>query len=389
MKVLVAEDDDDIRAVLELAVESLGYDVQSAQDGQEAWELFQAEGADVIISDWLMPRLEGTELCRLVRAADGVPYVYFVILTALDSEEHMLQGMRAGADDYLSKPFSIGALQARLVAAERVTGLHRALAQRDAERALALARRAALLRVARRFAAEADPDSLLRDLIVEAVALVGGEVGVVYRWDERDGLLLPAAISSAEGMPGPALTLGEGAIGQAAERREPVVVDPRHTDARSYDGSRDTWSTAEIAVPLLHEGRLVGSLSVRSTRPDAAFTDEDVESLELLSGIAAAAEVGLERAQLLAVTFAARELAHLLNNDLAVPVGALELLLADASLPPGLREIVEQGQSSLSSAAEHVRRLQQLVRFETKKTPIGPALDLDRSARYATEQTSR
>jgi len=389
VKVLVAEDDDDIRAVLELAVESLGYDVQSAQDGLEAWELFQAEGADVIISDWLMPRLEGTELCRLVRASEGVPYVYFVILTALDSEEHMLQGMKAGADDYLSKPFSIGALQARLVAAERVTALHRALAQRDAERALTLARRAALLRVARRFAAEADPDSLLRDLIVEAVALVSGEVGVVYRWDERDGLLLPAAISSAEEMPGPALMPGEGAIGQAAERHEPVVIDLRHTGAHSNDGLGDSGITAEIAVPLLHEGRLVGSLSVRSSRPDATFTDEDVESLELLAGIAAAAEVGLERAQLLAVTFAARELAHLLNNDLAVPVGALELLLADNSLPPGLREIVEQGQSSLTSAAEHVRRLQQLVRFETKKTPIGPALDLDRSARYATEQTSR
>ena len=101
-----------------------------------------------------------------------MPYVYFVILTALDSEEHMLQGMQAGADDYLAKPFTIGALQARLVAAERVTALHRALAQRDAERALTLAPRGALLRVARRFAAEGDPDSLLRDLIVEAVALV-------------------------------------------------------------------------------------------------------------------------------------------------------------------------------------------------------------------------
>ena len=63
MRILIAEDDDDIRAVLELAVESLGFEARSAQDGQEAWEMFQAEGADVIISDWLMPRLEGTDLC--------------------------------------------------------------------------------------------------------------------------------------------------------------------------------------------------------------------------------------------------------------------------------------------------------------------------------------
>ena len=82
----------------------------------------------------------------------------------------------------------------------------------------------------------------------------------------------------------------------------------------------------------------------------------------------------------MAVTLAARELAHLLNNDLAVPVGALELLVEDASLPPRLRDIVEQGRIGLNDAADHVYRLQQLVRFETKKTPIGPALDLDRSA---------
>jgi len=118
VKVLIAEDDHDIRAVLELAVASLGYEVRSARDGSQAWLLYQDEGADVIISDWLMPGLEGTELCRLVRSAADMPYVYFVILTALDSEEHMLQGMQAGADDYLNKPFTIGALQARLVAAE-------------------------------------------------------------------------------------------------------------------------------------------------------------------------------------------------------------------------------------------------------------------------------
>ena len=125
MRVLVAEDDVDFRDLLEIAVASLNHDVRSARDGREAWEILQQEGADVVISDWLMPHMQGTELCRLVRAMEGVPYVYFVILTALDSEEHMLQGMQAGADDYLAKPFTIGALQARLVrpsASRRSTG---------------------------------------------------------------------------------------------------------------------------------------------------------------------------------------------------------------------------------------------------------------------------
>jgi CheY-like chemotaxis protein len=359
--------------LLEIAVASLNHEVRTARDGREAWEIVQSEGADVVISDWLMPRMQGTELCRLVRAMEGVPYVYFVILTALDSEEHMLQGMQAGADDYLAKPFTIGALQARLVAAERVTTLHRALAQRDAERAVSLARHAAVLRVARRFAAEGDPDALLRHLIVEAVALVDGEVGAVYRWDETAARLVPVASSSVDGgddgAPGLGqdnLRLEEGAVGRAAQTHAPVVT----TD----DGR------ADVAVPLLHEGRLVGSLAVRTGARGLTSSKENVESLEMLAGVAASALVGLERAQLVAVTLAARELAHVLNNDLALPVGALELLREDPTLPPHLGQIVDEAGAGLQSAAGHVRRLQQVVRIQTKETPVGPALDLERSA---------
>ena len=71
MKILVAEDDADIRSLLHVAVESLGHQAITASDGLEAWELYQAQGADAIISDWRMPRMEGTELCRRVRESDG------------------------------------------------------------------------------------------------------------------------------------------------------------------------------------------------------------------------------------------------------------------------------------------------------------------------------
>jgi GAF domain-containing protein len=255
-----------------------------------------------------------------------------------------------------------------------VTRLHRALAQRDAERALSLARHAAVLRVARRFAAEADPDALLRDLIVEAVALVDGEIGAVYRWDETAERLVPVTTSPGALPPGDdarlgrtALALDEGAVGQAAQQRAPVVVN-------------QAGHAAEVAVPLLYEGRLVGGLAIRSGRAGLTFSHEDVESLEMLAGVAAAALVGLERAQLVAVTLAARELAHVLNNDLALPVGALELLREDPDLVPHLRQIVEDAGTGLASAAGHVRRLQQVVRIQTKDTPVGPALDLERSA---------
>src|SRR5437879_11684320 len=116
--------------MLKAAVERLGHDCLTAADGTEAWDRFRAEGADVIISDWLMPGIEGPELCRLVRANPG-PYTYFVLLTAFGDRTHALEGMQAGADDYLAKTLDVDDLHLRLIAAERVSGLHKRLAEQD------------------------------------------------------------------------------------------------------------------------------------------------------------------------------------------------------------------------------------------------------------------
>jgi diguanylate cyclase (GGDEF)-like protein len=137
MKVLVVEDGRTTRMMLRAAVEKLGHECLTAADGSEAWEIFRREGAEVIISDWLMPGIEGPELCRLVRAQPG-PYTYFILLTAFGDYSHALEGMRAGADDFLPKTLEEDALALRLIAAERVSALHRRLIEQDARlRALA------------------------------------------------------------------------------------------------------------------------------------------------------------------------------------------------------------------------------------------------------------
>ena len=96
MKVMVVEDGRTTRMMLKSAVERLGHDCLTAADGTEAWDLYRSETPDVIISDWLMPGIEGPELCRLVRAHPG-PYTYFVLLTAFGDRTHALEGMQAGA----------------------------------------------------------------------------------------------------------------------------------------------------------------------------------------------------------------------------------------------------------------------------------------------------
>jgi two-component system cell cycle response regulator len=134
LKILIAEDDAVSRTVLRRAVEKLGHECLVAEDGERAWELYKENPElDVIISDWMMPGMDGLELCRRVRDEERRGYAYFVFLTALGEREHLRAGLEAGADDYLSKPLDRDELQVRLISALRVTGLHRRLAFQNDE----------------------------------------------------------------------------------------------------------------------------------------------------------------------------------------------------------------------------------------------------------------
>src|SRR5438477_9473085 len=172
MRVLIAEDDAGIRDLLHDLIARQGQSVTLARDGEEAWGVFRDQGADVVISDWLMPRVEGPELCRRVRDSDA-PYAYFILLTALGDQQHHLTGRKSGADDYLSKPFDMEDLAARMITAERVITLHR--------------RREALLRLARQVATETDSAALYTTLLEEALGLSRVEAGTVGRCDVEEG----------------------------------------------------------------------------------------------------------------------------------------------------------------------------------------------------------
>jgi two-component system chemotaxis response regulator CheY len=133
LRVLVVDDDQDSRQLIGDALASFGYDCRVASNGAEAWEMHHADPADVILSDWRMPCVDGIELCRRARVADGSSgYTYFILMTAFGDKQHFLDGMGAGADDYLTKPIDLDALSARLVSASRVMAVQRRLAERNA-----------------------------------------------------------------------------------------------------------------------------------------------------------------------------------------------------------------------------------------------------------------
>jgi len=156
LKVLVVDDDPDARRALAHAVMAIGHKCAAARDGLEAWSMHEAHPADVVVADWIMPGLSGVDLCRRVRAVAGDSYTYFVLVSALADKQHFLQGMAAGADDYMTKPVDLDELEARLHSAQRVVGLHKRLAaknlalRRDSQRNFEAARIDPLTAVANR-----------------------------------------------------------------------------------------------------------------------------------------------------------------------------------------------------------------------------------------------
>jgi diguanylate cyclase (GGDEF)-like protein len=140
MKVLIAEDDPVSLRVVQTMLKKWGYNAVVARDGAEAWGILQAEGApQLAILDWMMPHKDGPEICRELRAQPDRPYTYVLLLTAKTQEQDLIEGLGAGADDYLTKPFNGDELRARLYAGERILSFQQQLvAAREALRVQAI-----------------------------------------------------------------------------------------------------------------------------------------------------------------------------------------------------------------------------------------------------------
>ena len=139
-RILIAEDHYVSRHLLERNLANWGFSVSSAEDGEEALRILEGEDPPALaIIDWMMPKIDGVEVCRQVRAHKDRPYLYLLLLTAKSQKEEVAAGLEAGADDYVIKPFDPDELRARLKVGQRVVQLERTLAKKvgDLEQALA------------------------------------------------------------------------------------------------------------------------------------------------------------------------------------------------------------------------------------------------------------
>lgn len=124
MKILVADDSEMTRMILQGRLTQWGYEIISARDGYEAWNILQKKGRPrIILLDWMMPNMNGIDLCKKIRKHIKEPYIYIILLTAKKGKQDLIEAMDAGADDFISKPFDPHILKVRLRAGKRITNL--------------------------------------------------------------------------------------------------------------------------------------------------------------------------------------------------------------------------------------------------------------------------
>ena len=149
MQVLIVDDDSVQRRILRSQLIRLGYDVCEAADGAQAWSQLEQEPSPIVITDWMMPGLDGPGLIARIRAATFAGYSYILLLTAKDERADVIAGLDAGADDYLTKPCDIRELRARVAIGTRIIDLEQRLrAARDTDALTSLPNRRALVVVA-------------------------------------------------------------------------------------------------------------------------------------------------------------------------------------------------------------------------------------------------
>lgn len=141
MRLLIAEDDDVTRLELESLLTRHGHEVVAVTDGTEAWQVLQGDDPPrLVILDWMMEDMDGVDVCRRVREHAGLRNMYLILLTSRGDQKHILAGLQAGANDYVTKPFDRDELLARVRIGEKMVSLQSELAERVRELEDALAR---------------------------------------------------------------------------------------------------------------------------------------------------------------------------------------------------------------------------------------------------------
>jgi DNA-binding response OmpR family regulator/signal transduction histidine kinase len=397
LRVLIADDEVGSRRLLEAALSRRGYEVVSCEDGDAAWRALQSAYAPrLAVLDWMMPGMDGVEICRRLRATETHGARYLILLTSRQRTDDIVEALDAGADDHVRKPFEPDELAARVRAGFRVLELQDGLSRRvDQLKAINEAMgvfvgngswqqaSAVLLRAALR---QTDSACGFAGVVVEGALRVLAHEGST--WDaveNRD--VYEKALRTYEEVGHLELRDLGNLFGRAITSGEVVLSNAPESDPRSSLGlpAGHPRLSSLLVVPILHAKQVVGILGV-ANRPDG-YTSADVERVCLLASTGsvlydsyrhAQAEAVLEaRARqtekLQAIGRLAGGIAHDFNNMLTAITGHSELLLGSVHALDPLRKDVVQIRKAAERAASLTR---QLLAFSRKQVLAPQVLDL-------------
>jgi len=292
MRILVVEDDRKTLAVLQRAMQVWGHKVSTATDGREAWEVLQEDTFDLVITDWLMPNMDGIELCRRIREAELSHYVFVILITAKTEREDLVTAMDAGADDFIPKPFDMNELRARIRAVERIVR-----ARAEAERHIRNMN--ALLAVSQALGSEIHLDRLLEIILERTTEVMEAERSSLFLYDETTNELWSKIAQGLE-IQEIRVPLGSGIAGQVAQTRTWLNIPDAYADERfnpSFDKLTGFRTKSILCVPMIsNRDNLMGVIQVLNKVDGGIFTNEDEL---LLAALASHAAVAIERAKLI------------------------------------------------------------------------------------------
>jgi signal transduction histidine kinase/DNA-binding response OmpR family regulator len=390
--VLVVDDNADMREYVTRLL-APHYEVRTAADGEEAFTSIRRQRPDLLLSDVMMPRLDGLGLVRQIRADAALADMPIVLLSARAGEEASVEGLEVGADDYLLKPFSSREMLARVTANLKMAKLRRGFEERIESdlRAMTLLRELG----AQCARADADPDRCLRQILGAAIALAAAEKGHLQLFDRDNGTLV---IAAQHGFEEPFLTFfaeesdDASACAAAMRSKTPVIVEDVTTNEifvgqPSQKVMIEAGARAVISTPIIAgDGTVQGMVSTHFSSPHRP-TDPELHFLGLLAQQGADY---LERKQ--AGEFEQillRELQHRSNNLLsvvqAIAHGSLSgnrsLKEARAALEARLHALARVNRR-LTESKSIGTRLDEIVRIELtpfidRTTIEGPNVMLD------------
>jgi len=317
-KILIIDDVEDNLTLLSELLEREGYKVAKAKDGLSGLEMVRAIQPDLILSDVMMPGINGFQLTQRLRADNSIGFVPIILITARNDTNDKVRALEAGADDFMVKPIQRLELVARVRALIRLKQSSDALiitARENAQLYQEAQQRASELSVLNEIAlgigSKLSLDELLKLIIVKSCELIKAESGTLYLYNEdKQRLIVAAGHNGGEKFLGRTVEPGEGVAGLVAVTGKPMRVNNYYEwSGKAAAYVNESNITAILGVPLLSSGRVIGVVDVMNDVRRRVFSDEDVRLLNLLAPQAGVAvnnallyqEVAQERDRLRAV----------------------------------------------------------------------------------------